>query len=69
VTLTFGAATQFLPSAHRLIIVITFAKLFKKISGFKVMEFYGRTDGLTDGGHSYNSLFAKEMFKRLIILL
>jgi hypothetical protein len=41
--------------------VITYAKLFQKLfSGLQVME---RTDGLTDGDHSYNPLSAKGIDK------
>jgi hypothetical protein len=58
VTFTLGVATQFLRSAHRLNMVIIFAKLFEIFFiGLKVMErtwkCYGRTDAMRKGVNKY----------------
>jgi predicted choloylglycine hydrolase len=63
VTLTLRVAIQLLRSAYCFKIVITRARLFFKVlSGLKVIErtrkCYGRTDGRSDGGHSYISIHA-----------
>jgi hypothetical protein len=50
VTLRLGVTTQFMRSSHRLVMVITYAKLFlKKISGLKLWSGHESVmDGQTD---------------------